>query len=56
MATTKASEAGSVLGKRSVRARKSKWGEAEYLRRQKEYSDLGVEERRKRKQQQLEAK
>jgi len=46
MATTKASEAASLLGKRSVRARKSKWGEAEYLRRQREYSKLGVQARK----------
>lgn len=41
MGTKKASEAASVLGKRSVRARKQQWGEAEYLRRQKEYGKLG---------------
>lgn len=41
MATKKASEAGSVLGKRSVRARIEKWGEEEYLRRQREYGRKG---------------
>ena len=41
MASKKASEAGSVLGKRSVRARKQQWGEAEYLRRQREYGKRG---------------
>jgi len=53
MATKKASEAASLLGKRSVRARKQQWGEAEYLRRQRQYGKLGG---RPRKSQQPEAK
>ncbi len=38
---TKASEAGSLLGKRSVQARKQRWGEAEFRRRLREYGKLG---------------
>jgi hypothetical protein len=47
----KASEAASVLGKRSVRARRERWGEAEYLRRQKKYSALGVAKRKENREQ-----
>lgn len=37
----KASAAGSALGKRSVKARITKWGRAEYLRRQQMYGRMG---------------
>ncbi len=50
MASKKASEAASLLGKRSVRARIAQWGEAEYLRRQSEYGKLGGRPRKTKKE------
>jgi len=43
MATTKRarSEAARMLAKRSVKARKEKWGEAEFKRRMQEWGSLG---------------
>lgn len=41
MVNKKASKAASLLGKRSVQARIERWGEEEYLRRQREYGKLG---------------
>lgn len=41
MATKQASEAARLLGKRSVRARKERWGEAEFVRRLREYGKRG---------------
>jgi len=41
MASTKASEAASLLGKRSARARREQWGEEEFKRRLREWGKLG---------------
>ena len=35
------SEAASLMGRRSVKARKEQWGEAEYRRRMQEWGKLG---------------
>lgn len=50
MANTKASEAGSVLGKRSVRIRKQLWGEDEFKRRLREWGKLGGRPRKQQEQ------
>ncbi|MGH9482730.1 MAG: hypothetical protein ACRD1L_11640 [Terriglobales bacterium] len=47
---TKASEAASVLGKRSVRARRERWGEAEFQRRMREWGKLGGRPRKQTKE------
>lgn len=41
MANKKASEAARALAKRSIKARKEKWGEEEFQRRMQEYGKLG---------------
>ena len=48
MSTLKnASAAGSMLGNRSVKARKEKWGEEEFARRMREWGKLGGRPRKK---------
>lgn len=41
MATKKASEAGSLLGRRSARARRERWGEVEFKRKLQQWGKLG---------------
>lgn len=53
MATKQASEAARLLARRSVKARRKKWGEDEFTRKLQEWGKLGG---RPRKQQQLEGK
>lgn len=38
---TKATEAAKELAKRSIRARRKKWGEKEFVRRMREWGKLG---------------
>jgi hypothetical protein len=41
MARKEINKAASALGKRSVEARKKKWGKKEFLKRMREYGKLG---------------
>lgn len=41
MATKQASEAARLLARRSVRARRERWGEPEFVRRMREWGKLG---------------
>ncbi|MGH9473381.1 MAG: hypothetical protein ACRD1M_11645 [Terriglobales bacterium] len=47
---TKASEAASLLGKRSVRARRERWGEEEFARKLREWGKLGGRPRKQAKE------
>jgi hypothetical protein len=43
----KTSKAGQVLGRKSVRVRREKWGEKEFARRMREWGKLGGRPRKK---------
>ncbi|MGH9478504.1 MAG: hypothetical protein ACRD1A_04685 [Terriglobales bacterium] len=47
---TKASEAASLLGKCSVRARRERWGEEEFARKLREWGKLGGRPRKQPKE------